>query len=458
MKKILKYVLFCFVLFFVISFYKVDAITQSQKVVAYSDIYYLEKGVGQSTNGKRNLLAMFLNENGNIVVVWDCIKNGYKEENTLEINGETYTANELSEGTNTLTITNTQGESLKTFNGNLYYFAQELHSTQKIKDGFSVSITTSAGGHDLNGVIYMISKGSNYIMVEHDYKNTSSGSSEPDFDFEQSVMSNLVVGNEYSFFARENKGYSFINAVVSYPDGTKETFTDKTFSITAVSGATLIKFNYGRGYRVDYYYDNILDSSLSEFHYGSYGNVINTYTDKIKENYVLDYVSELPLTLSDSIVDPTISVYYKKSFVHVKLSFKHITSGDILDPTKTYDYVITYYYDGEEMTQNINLNNQQVYTLDVDENSDYSISFIQNIDRETLIYNGSSAFDSVSRVINGSILDSDLEEELTIYCDEAVLTGTSSKLLAFTLLLVISIVLLILFVVSTNNNEFKQID
>ena len=64
-------------------------------------------------------------------------------------------------------------------------------------------------------------------------------------------------------------------------------------------------------YTVKYYYNEILDNSATETNSGLYGDVVNSYTDKVKDGYVLDKVDNLPLTISEISDNNLINVYYR---------------------------------------------------------------------------------------------------------------------------------------------------
>ena len=68
-------------------------------------------------------------------------------------------------------------------------------------------------------------------------------------------------------------------------------------------------------YTVEYYYDGVLDSTVTETPKADYGSVINDYPDKIREGYELEKTEGLPLTVGTNAADNVIKVYYVKTTV-----------------------------------------------------------------------------------------------------------------------------------------------
>ena len=64
-------------------------------------------------------------------------------------------------------------------------------------------------------------------------------------------------------------------------------------------------------YEVRYYFNKELDESLTEKSVALYGDKITSYTDKVKEDYTLETVENLPLVISEDESKNIINVYYK---------------------------------------------------------------------------------------------------------------------------------------------------
>ena len=64
-------------------------------------------------------------------------------------------------------------------------------------------------------------------------------------------------------------------------------------------------------YEVRYYFNRQLDESLTEKGTALFGDKISSYTDKVKEDYTLETVENLPLVISEDESKNIINVYYK---------------------------------------------------------------------------------------------------------------------------------------------------
>ena len=85
------------------------------------------------------------------------------------------------------------------------------------------------------------------------------------------------------------------------------------------------------GYKVEYYYDGKIDNKKTETIEATYGDVIESYTDKNITGYRLEKTENLPLTVSENSENNVIKVYYVKD---------------------TFKYKVEYYYDGEINAEN----------------------------------------------------------------------------------------------------------
>jgi hypothetical protein len=96
---------------------------------------------------------------------------------------------------------------------------------------------------------------------------------------------------------------AFLPGGTAIRDGSNRDVT-KNYSITYHDGLQIIRGPRTK-YRIEYYYNGILDSSATVTVSGYRGDVISGYPDKVREGYVLDQASGLPLTLR---VDPELNV------------------------------------------------------------------------------------------------------------------------------------------------------
>ena len=120
--------------------------------------------------------------------------------------------------------------------------------------------------------------------------------------------------------------------------------------LTNVREDNVIRIYYVKGnfeYKVEYYYDGILDESKTDKFMAEYKTEITQYEDKALPGYVLDRTSTLPLVISEYPVANVIKVYYKFGYtvnyyyegVLDKTKTEHIAAsvGDIIEtyPDKT---------------------------------------------------------------------------------------------------------------------------
>jgi len=73
--------------------------------------------------------------------------------------------------------------------------------------------------------------------------------------------------------------------------------------------------SFAVAYTVEYYYDNVLDTSKTYNGAGEVGDNILTYPDKAKTGYKFEYVDGLPITLDENPENNVIRVYYVKTNV-----------------------------------------------------------------------------------------------------------------------------------------------
>ena len=72
-------------------------------------------------------------------------------------------------------------------------------------------------------------------------------------------------------------------------------------------------------YKVKYYYDNIFDSE--EEYSAKYNDIIDSYSDKIKDGYVIDKIDTIPLNITDNNDLNIINVYYKLKDIKYTVNF-----------------------------------------------------------------------------------------------------------------------------------------
>ena len=85
-------------------------------------------------------------------------------------------------------------------------------------------------------------------------------------------------------------------------------------TVTEIATNNIIRVYYEKDtftYEVRYYFNRELDESLTEKNVALYGDKITSYTDKVKEDYTLETVENLPLVISEDESKNIINVYYK---------------------------------------------------------------------------------------------------------------------------------------------------
>lgn len=78
-------------------------------------------------------------------------------------------------------------------------------------------------------------------------------------------------------------------------------------------------------YRVEYYIDGVKNDRLTETDKADFGTVINSYTDKCPQGYVLEKTENLPLTIGTG--ENVIKVYYKKNVFTLTVKYVYAEDG-----------------------------------------------------------------------------------------------------------------------------------
>ena len=84
-------------------------------------------------------------------------------------------------------------------------------------------------------------------------------------------------------------------------------------------------------YRIEYYYDNVIDADKTVIGKALYESVIDTYDEKLEYGYRKENVENLPLTISYDTSKNIIKVYYVKKDAQVIVNHIDINSNAILD-------------------------------------------------------------------------------------------------------------------------------
>ena len=171
---------------------------------------------------------------------------------------------------------------------------------QKVKTGYVLDKVTgldlTISEDESKNVINVYYKKAKYsYVVEYYYDNVLDGTKTDTFE----ATYNEVIK---TYEDKVKTGY-----VLDKVDGTPLTITEITTNNT-------IKVYYKKAsytYEVRYYFNRELDESLTEKNVALYGDKITSYTDKVKEDYTLETVENLPLVISEDESKNIINVYYK---------------------------------------------------------------------------------------------------------------------------------------------------
>ena len=118
-----------------------------------------------------------------------------------------------------------------------------------------------------------------------------------------------------------------------------------------VNSGDVIKVYYVRdtfGCTVEYYFDNVIDTSLTDSFTGLYNDEITTYTDKVKTGYKFDKVETIPMSITENAVNNVIRVYY-------------VTDES---QTKELYYTVEYYKDGIKVDSDTEVESETVQLLE----------------------------------------------------------------------------------------------
>jgi len=139
-----------------------------------------------------------------------------------------------------------------------------------------------------------------YYTVEH----VIDGKVEQSATHKQTVWvgeADEIVVNISDLAPKNFAGYRFAYASQSLVDTQK------------VASGTTVQLFYEKdsfGYVVEYYYDGVKDEALTEKGSALYQSVIDSYTAKNKDGFCLEFVENLPLTISGEADKNVIRVYY----------------------------------------------------------------------------------------------------------------------------------------------------
>lgn len=94
---------------------------------------------------------------------------------------------------------------------------------------------------------------------------------------------------------------------------------------------TINQYNY----TVEYYIDNVKNDSMTVTGNADFGTVIDSYTNKCPDGYVLEKTENLPLTISVNGNANVINVFYKKNVFNLTIHYVYAEGGAVAAPDHT---------------------------------------------------------------------------------------------------------------------------
>ena len=115
--------------------------------------------------------------------------------------------------------------------------------------------------------------------------------------------------------------------------------------VTEYPALNIIKVYYIKwefDYTVNYYYDGVLDEKNTETEVATFGDVIDSYIDKVKDGYRLENVENIPLTVVDDPSQNIINVYYVRKDANVVVKYvdketEEEISDEVIKTGKVFD-------------------------------------------------------------------------------------------------------------------------
>ena len=93
------------------------------------------------------------------------------------------------------------------------------------------------------------------------------------------------------------------------------------------------------GYKVEYYYDGILDNTRTEIISAEKDSIVSKYTDKCITGYEVERIENLPLTISENLDQNVMKIYYVKGDFQYTIEYYY---NGILDNTRTETHTALY--------------------------------------------------------------------------------------------------------------------
>lgn len=132
---------------------------------------------------------------------------------------------------------------------------------------------------------------------------------------------NIIYGSMPTYDIDNIKGYSICLVTNN---------TNPIVDNNTIINVYYCKNNYN--YKVNYYYDDILDSSNN--YNALYNDTIDNYDNKEKLGYIIDHIDNLPLNISDNEDNNIINVYYKLKDIKYTVNYLDSNNNKISESKK----------------------------------------------------------------------------------------------------------------------------
>ena len=242
-----------------------------------------------------------------------------------------YTVNYLEQGTD-IEIIESKEVGSNTYNSEITEYPVEIPGYNKVsEEGQTITIGVNEKENVIN--FYYTKRDDLSYTVNYLEQGTN----------EEIVASKVVENQTYQDVITEN--------AIDIPGYYPVEPTEATITIDVENN--VINFYYEKRtdipYRVEYYYDEVIDSSLTENYTATFEEEINEYEDKVKDAYKLDRVENLPLTISAQEEQNVIRVYYvRKDAEIIENSVQKTATDKITVEDGRIDYKVTYIASLEE--------------------------------------------------------------------------------------------------------------
>lgn len=262
------------------------------------------------------------------------------------------------------------------------------------------------------------------------------------------IETDIVIDNNYTNCTFEGyelaeKGTTECNLYIDEPDtiNINTNITDATSVGVTVMQTIQVEGNYVK-VEPDYTEDVIFANADNDTE-----GLSNFFSDKVGSLGKSDGNNHAIFGAGEIIVEPE----------YTTIVVKHLDRGNYADTSKEYNYQITYVKDGESITENFKLSNNQTHSVQLDVNSEFLVDLVDELDENfEITYNmpegnaTTPTIDNNLNTISGSISVADSEGEI-IYThtkDIAPSTGVYdnvSKISIFVLIAGLLIVIIKIF-------------